>query len=195
MQAIFLIILLVFLLYALFRGRTLAGIIQHMKTWLIWALIFALLIVGYAYRHEMDGFKQRVLGVLIPSYQWTEEGEIILSRHADSHFYVKATVNDGATIKFLIDTGATSVALSRSDARKMGFNLNKLEYTQKSSTASGTAYSAPVKIKKLVIGNKVIYNVRAHVSSGGLDVSLLGMSVIDDFSDFRFTKDSLILKY
>lgn len=171
------------------------NIIEHMKAWIIWAVIFAILIVAYAYRHEMEDFKQRVLGVLIPSYEWTNEGEIVLSRHADGHFYVKAQVNDHATVKFLIDTGATGVALSRADARKMGFDLAKLKYTQKSSTASGIAYSAPVKIKKLVLGEKVLYNVSAHVSSGGLDISLLGMSVIDDFSDFRFTKDSLILKY
>lgn len=196
MQALFLIIILVFFIGAFWRRRfSMAELSDSIKAWLLWILIFFIVVVGYAFRHELDTFKRRVVSVLVPSYSFVEEGEIILSRHADGHFYLNAYANDKTSIKFLIDTGASGVAITQQDARNMGFDLSKLNYNQKSNTANGIAYSAPIKIKKLQIGKKTLYNVSAHVTSGGLDISLLGMSVIDDFSDFRFTNDNLILKY
>lgn len=196
MHALFLIILLVFIGGSFLRRRiSMQNLFESIKAWLLWVLIFFVVIVGYAFRHELDDFKQRVISVLIPSYTIVEEGRIILARHADGHFYVNAQANDRAKIKFLIDTGASGVALTKRDAINMGFDPKKLDYTQRINTANGITFSAPVKIKKLQIGKKVVYNVSAHVTSGGLDISLLGMSVIDDFSDFRFTNDNLILHY
>lgn len=195
-RGIFLVVLLLFIGGTFFRrGISANRITEGIKRVLLWILIFSVLIVGYAFRHELDFIKKRVISVLIPSYSFIEDGELILSRYADGHFYLTATANEHVRIKFLVDTGATGVAITRQDAINMGFDPEKLHYTQRSSTASGVAYSAPIKIKKLQIGKKVIYNVSASVSSGGLDISLLGMSVLDDFSDFRFVNDNLILSY
>jgi predicted aspartyl protease len=52
-----------------------------------------------------------------------------------------------------------------------------------------------VVIKELTIHKKTFYNVEAHVASAGLDISLLGMSLIEDFANFKITKDMLILEY
>lgn len=195
-QAFSLIIILIVITGSFWKGKpSTADLSDSIKGGLLWILIFFIIIVGYAFRHELDTFKKRVVSVLVPSYSFIEEGEIILSRHADGHFYINTYANDRASIKFLIDTGASGVAITKQDAINMGFDLKKLDYSQKINTANGVTYSAPIKIKKLQIGKKTFYNVSAHVTSGGLDVSLLGMSVIDDFSDFRFTNDNLILKY
>lgn len=171
------------------------------KGCLIWIIVFFFVIALYAYRHEFNDFKQRIISAVIPSYEWIGDEEISLTRYADGHFYISteaiASGSQGriANIKFLVDTGASGVAISRKDALNMGLDLSKLTYDQKSYTANGVAYSASIKLDKLIIGKKTFYNVRAHVSSGGLDVSLLGMSVLDDFSDVRFVNDKLILKY
>lgn len=194
-RAIFALIVLAFMIYGFLRSNSRKAIMQHLLGWLMWLIIFMLVVTGYAFRHELEGVKRRVISVLVPSYAWVEEGEIVLSRHADGHFYLDALANNKTTIKFLIDTGASGVAITQKDAINMGIDISKLNYTQASSTANGISYSAPIRIKKLQIGKKIFHDIDAHVSSGGLDVSLLGMSVLDDFNDLRFIKDNLVLKY
>lgn len=194
-RALFLLALLLFVSLTFFAKGTLKESFEKIKAGLLWVVIFFIIIFGYAFRHELEEIKRRVISVLVPSYVWVEEGEIVIARHNDGHFYLNALANDKVSIKFLIDTGASGVAITKQDAINMKFDLNKLNYNQRYSTANGIVYSAPIKIKKLQIGKKVLYNVNAHVTSGGLDISLLGMSIIDDFSDFRFTNDNLILKY
>ena len=171
------------------------------KGCLIWVMVFFVIIALYAYRHEFEDFKQRIISAVLPSYEWIGDEEISLTKYSDGHFYLNAEAisEDGkgkvARIKFLVDTGASGIAISQKDALNLGLDLKKLTYDQKSYTANGVAYSASIRLDKLVIGKKTFHNVRAHVSFGGLDVSLLGMSVLDDFSDIRFVNDKLILKY
>lgn len=163
---------------------------------MLWLAIFSSLIILYAFRFELNFVKDRILAVLIPNYSWSETpGQITLARQDDGHFYLSAKIKNNQKIKFLIDTGASSIALTKEDAIKLGFNPATLKYTQKSSTANGINYSAPVRIEQLTIGDKVFYNVKAHVVYDGLDISLLGMSLIDQFKDFKITRDMLILNY
>ena len=163
---------------------------------LLWVIIFALLIIGYAFRFELESFKNRVLAVLIPSYSWTnKQGQLVIARSKDGHFYLDATTANNNKIKFLIDTGASDIALTKQDAIKLGFNLSAIKYTRQYSTANGLSYAAPVRIKQLTIGEKTFFNLEAHINSGGLDISLLGMSLIGDFKNFKITNDLLILKY
>jgi aspartyl protease family protein len=194
-KIVYMLIILSLLVYGYVRSNSGKALSEHLLGWLIWIAIFIVIIIGYAFRHELDEVKRRVISVLVPSYAWVEDGEITLSRNADGHFYINTLANNKTTIKFLIDTGATGVAITQKDAINMGIDISKLQYTRASNTANGISYSAPIKIKTLQIGKKVLHNVEAHVSSGGLDISLLGMAVLDDFKDFRFVNDNLILKY
>jgi aspartyl protease family protein len=192
LQALFLIILLYFFIK---MGASRASSTNYSSI-LLWVLIFAILIIAYAFRFELDSFKHKILAVVIPSYSWTDkQGELVIARSQDGHFYVNAKTQSNNTIKFLIDTGASDIALTKEAAIALGIDLSKLNYTTRSSTANGIAYSAPVKIKQLTIGKKTFYNLSANVSSGGLDISLLGMSLIDDFKNFKITNDMLILSY
>ncbi len=163
---------------------------------IIWLMIFSVLIVAYAFRFELESVKNRVLAVLVPAYSWTnEKGELVIARSQDGHFYVNVRTPRGKDIKFLVDTGASNIALTKDAAKKFGFSLANLKYTQKYNTANGVSYAAPVRIKKLTIGAKVFYDQEAHITSGGLDVPLLGMSVIGEFNHFKITQDMLILSY
>lgn len=150
----------------------------------------------YAFRFELEFVKDRLLAVLIPSYSWTnDQGQLVIARNQNGHFYINAYSPNNYKIKFLVDTGATDVALTKDAAIRLGIDISKLMYTRRYSTANGTTYAAPALIKKLIIGKKTFYNVEAHVTSGGLDTPLLGMSLIDDFKDFKITQDLLILSY
>ena len=163
---------------------------------LLWILIFSILIITYAFRFELGSFKNKVLAVLIPSYTWTDkEGHLTIARSKDGHFYIEAKTKSNEKIKFLIDTGASDIALTKQAAIKLGIDLSKLNYTKQYNTANGVSYAAPVQIKELTVGNKTFYNLAANVTSGGLDISLLGMSLIGSFKNFQINNDLLILKY
>lgn len=162
----------------------------------LWLFIFSCLIILYAFRFELTFFKERVLAVLIPNYSWTQQaGQLTIARQSDGHFYIIAKIPNNREIRFLVDTGATNIALTKEDAAKLGVDFSKLKYTQKYSTANGINYAAPVIIDQMIVGEKIFRNVKAHVVYEGLDVSLLGMSLINDFKDFKITKDMLILNY
>lgn len=194
LQIAFFVVLLIFLIYGYLKNRS--GNHSSVSSIFIWVGIFAILIIIYAFRFELHSFKDRLLAVLIPSYSWTnDKGQLVLARNQDSHFYLTATTRNNKPIKFLVDTGASNIALTREDAVKLGFNIKDLKYTQRYSTANGISYAAPVRIDQLTIGDKIFYNIEAHITSGGLDISLLGMSLIGNFSDFKITRDLLILSY
>ncbi len=192
MQAFALFVLFVFLAYSFWGSRrAFAG---AGKSVLLWTLILFVLIVGYAFRFEFTNFKNKVFAVLLPSYSWQEEGKITIARNINGHFYINAEGNNH-TIRFMVDTGASDIALTKQDAKKLGIKLNNLKYNKPYSTANGVTFSAPVIIKELKIGKKTFYNLKGHVSKGGLGTSLLGMSIIDDFRSFAISEDMLILEY
>lgn len=163
---------------------------------LTWGGIFLIIITSYAFKFELNYAAQRVISVLIPSYNWVnKQGELVISRSNDGHFYVNAVAN-GIKIKFMIDTGASDVALTISDAKMLGFDLSKLNYTKTYSTANATSRAAPVRLNSVEIGRGAFFrNVEAHIGTGGLDVSLLGMSLLERFKGFRIDRDMLILSY
>lgn len=163
---------------------------------LTWGGIFLIIITSYAFKFELNYAAQRVISVLIPSYNWVnKQGELVISRSNDGHFYVNAVAN-GIKVKFMIDTGASDVALTISDAKMLGFDLSKLNYTKTYSTANGMSRAAPVRLNSVEIGRGAFFrNVEAHIGTGGLDVSLLGMSLLERFKGFRIDRDMLILSY
>lgn len=193
MQVLFGVILLWFIIKSFFSKKSGNRNSIHI---LLWLLVFVVLIVIYAFRFELETLKDRMLAVLIPSYSWTnDEGQLVIARHKNGHFYLSGYGKHNQKIHFLVDTGASDIALTKDDARKLGFDPAKLKYTRQYSTANGITMAAPVRIPLLTIGKKTFYNVEGHVTSGDLDISLLGMSLIEDFKGFKITQDLLILSY
>lgn len=162
---------------------------------LIWIAIIFLLITAYAFKNEARYFGRRIAGVLIPHYSWndSESGTLTIPRNGDGHFYAGAYLN-GKKIIFMVDTGASSISLSKEDAKELGFDPASLRYTKEFFTANGVSFSAPVTIADFRIGPLSRKNVRAYVSGGDMDVSLLGMSILESFASFKIEGDLLILK-
>lgn len=161
----------------------------------IWFGVFLVIITFYAFRFELLTAKDRVLAVIMPSYNWSnKEGDIVIARSQDGHFYTEGIVN-GKRLKFMIDTGASDVALTKKDAAKLGIDIAKLKFTKTYSTANGTSKAAPLKLQTVAIGDKIFTDIQAHVTSGELDVSLLGMSVLSRFYSFKINNDLLTLSY
>ena len=73
--------------------------------------------------------------------------------------------------------------------------LSKLNYNKTYSTANGIITGASIRLDSMEIGAGIFKNVEAHLGSGNLDVSLLGMSVLERFKVFKIDRDMLILEY
>ncbi|EGF91257.1 clan AA aspartic protease, TIGR02281 family [Asticcacaulis biprosthecium C19] len=110
----------------------------------------------------------------------------------DGHFWANASVNSTA-VRFLVDTGASQVVLTPSDAQRLGFTPNNLVYDRKVITANGPSFAAMVELKSVGVGTSTVRNVEALVVREGLHTSLLGMSYLGRLSRFEATRTSLIL--
>ena len=116
-----------------------------------------------------------------------------VSKAADGHYWAQANV-DGRWIKFLVDTGASSVALTGDDARRLGFDLATLDYSRPVTTASGKTLAAPVTLETVSVAGARVEHVDALVLKDGLATSLLGMSYLGRLSRFEATRTALILR-
>ncbi|MEL7283225.1 MAG: TIGR02281 family clan AA aspartic protease [Pseudomonadota bacterium] len=117
----------------------------------------------------------------------------IRSRH-DSHYWTRALVNKKSTVEFMVDTGASVVALTYKDAQKMGLRPDKLDYRWEIRTAGGVTMGASVKIDSIQIGQVNIKNVDAMVLRSDLQQSLLGMSFLRELYSYEFRGDRLIIR-
>ena len=103
---------------------------------------------------------------------------VTLISDARGHFTTVGVVN-GVSLRFLVDTGATSVVLSSADARRAG--VNYLGGTRVlTQTANGIVPVYTVKLDSLRIGDITVNNVDASVIEGDkLPIALLGMSFLN----------------
>jgi aspartyl protease family protein len=102
---------------------------------------------------------------------------VVLTADAAGHFLTTGIIN-GTSVRFLVDTGASMVALGASDARRIGIDPRKGEigYTQ---TANGVTQVSRVKLDTVKIGEIMLNNVDATVHQHDLPVVLLGMSFLN----------------
>lgn len=116
-----------------------------------------------------------------------------IAKGRDGHYWAEADVN-GSRVRFLVDTGASAVALTVADAQRLGIATDKLDYTYKVVTASGQTRAAAVKLGRVSVAGARLDNVEALVIERGLESSLLGMSYLGRLASFEATQTALILR-
>lgn len=170
-----------------------------LKQMLAWTAIAFILVVIYSYKDDLLGVGHQLGGRVASSLMPTKPvqgapGVVYLSRNARSgHFHVDALVN-GTVVSFLVDTGASDVALSSDDARRLGFDVNKLNYNVPYQTANGVTMAAPVTLDEIKMGDIVVRNVRASIGRGDMNMSLLGMSFLNQIGSIEVKGDRLVLR-
>jgi aspartyl protease family protein len=161
---------------------------------LIWAGLGLVLVVGYGYRTEFTSLWTRTLAEVMPGRAIEiNTGTAIVRADEDRHFRIDAEV-DGARVRFLLDTGASMVVLNRRDAKKLGFELDKLAFTQRTQTANGVGMGAPVRLREVRIGPIVVKNIRAMVNKTSMSISLLGVSFLERLSSYSVKDGTLTLR-
>jgi aspartyl protease family protein len=109
------------------------------------------------------------------------------------HFFADAVV-EGRTISVVVDTGATTVALTAETARRLGIRLSPAAYNQPISTANGVVAAAPVTLSEIRLGGITVRDVGALVvPSNALDVNLLGMTFLSRLTKFEVGGGQLVL--
>jgi aspartyl protease family protein len=96
----------------------------------------------------------------------------------NGHFQTEAAI-DGRRIDFMVDTGASLIALRERDANKLGIFPVPADYTALVSTANGNVKAARVSLKRVEVGNVSVRDVQALVlPDEALGQNLLGMSFL-----------------
>jgi len=167
----------------------------NLRALFAWALIGLALVIGYSYRDRFQGVGARVLGDLRPGSAVSGPGgSVTITRRADGDFRVEAEVN-GRVQPFLFDTGASSVVLTAETADRLGIRPPESAFTQRVSTANGTALTAPIRLDSITVGPITERNVNAMVSRPGvLTTNLLGQSFLDRLPSYEVRGDRLILR-
>lgn len=118
----------------------------------------------------------------------------VVAADAEGHFFVDASVN-GAPVRFLVDTGASTVALTPADARAAGLAAAGSGEMLTISTAHGTATATPASLRTLRLGQLELEDVSAVVMDGSLPVSLLGMSFLSRLEGYRIRDGILTIEW
>ena len=171
---------------------------EMLRNVLIWTVAFVALIGLYAFQPEFSALKSRVFAVLMPGSVvpiGEDDGNrrFMATRSSDGHFYLDGKI-DGEAATFIVDTGASVVAMDATMARSIGIDMSRLHFTNEVMTANGIAKAAPIRLDSITIGDITRHNVAAAVTEGsGLNTVLLGMSFLDTLTSYDFRGDRLVM--
>lgn len=152
----------------------------------IWGLIFVGVMAGFGLWSDMRHD-------LMPRQSVLDGGRIEVPMAPDGHFYLTAEVN-GTPVRFVVDTGASDIVLTRRDAERAGLDTEALAFTGQARTANGTVATAPVRLDTMELGPIRDTRLRAVVNRGEMDESLLGMAYLSRFERVEFSRDRLVLE-
>lgn len=106
--------------------------------------------------------------------------ETVLTRSVGGHFYANVEVN-GQLVRFMVDTGATTIALSEKDAARIGIPFSRDEFEVVARGASGMVRGKHLTLESVRLDGKEARGVDAMVIEGG-EISLLGQAYLGQYS-------------
>ncbi|WP_298830337.1 retropepsin-like aspartic protease [uncultured Piscinibacter sp.] len=116
--------------------------------------------------------------------------QIVLAAGSGGHFVTQGSIN-GRAVRFVVDTGATNVAMSEAEARRIGVDFSRGQRGMV-RTANGDVVAHRVSLREVRIGDVTVYNVDATVVPSPMDIVLLGNSFLSRFQ-MRRDADVLVL--
>lgn len=172
---------------AVFVGK-ISRNLRHMAVWL--AIIGVLVLLYGVWEGSGPG---GLKGLIAPQFDSAgSPGVARFQANRFGHFVAHGAVN-GEPVTFLIDTGASRVALAPHHARKVGFDPDALSYDQLVNTANGTTHAARVRLDSVTVGGITLENVPALVNQAPMNDSLLGMTFLERLSGYEVRDDVLTL--
>jgi aspartyl protease family protein len=142
---------------------------------------------------EIDGRTERLrLGIVYAPIKSGGKGNATIFPDRKGQFFADGYINNVA-VQFLIDTGATSIAMSSAHADRIGLDYRRSGRRGYATTASGVVPMYSVSLQKVQVGDITLHGVEAGVIEGNFPVEiLLGMSFLGQV-DMRQQADRLEL--
>jgi aspartyl protease family protein len=117
-----------------------------------------------------------------------------ITRDARGHFATEGRI-DGQRITFMVDTGASVIALNESSAARFGLRPARSDYKATVTTANGTIKAAPTRLAMVDIGGLVVRDVDAMVlPDEALSENLLGLSFLSKLRRFEYASGKMVLE-
>jgi aspartyl protease family protein len=116
---------------------------------------------------------------------------IVLTADPSGHFFPDGQIN-GKTVKFMVDTGATTIALGAAEARRINLKYEQGRRVQM-STANGVSTGYLIRLESVRVGDVVAYDVDAVISPQSMPFVLLGNSFLNRFQ-MQKTNDQMTLE-
>ena len=124
----------------------------------------------------------------------TGSRSLSIPRDARGHFQTEGRI-DGQRIGFMVDTGASVVALNEKSAARFGFRPSRGDYNATVSTANGTIKAARTRLAMVELGGIVVRDVDAMVlPDEALSENLLGLSFLSKLKRFEYANGRLVLE-
>jgi len=129
---------------------------------------------------------------LAPAQPTNAPEETRLARAPSGHFHAHALVN-GASVEFIVDTGATTIALTMADARRIGIPFDRANFQIVGTGAGGPVRGQEVTIGTVSVDGKEVQSLRGVVLEG-LETSLLGQAYLSQIGSVEMSGDEMILR-
>jgi len=144
---------------------------------------------------EIDGVRNsyRLGSHISSSFKRDEQPEVAIYKDEFGMFAVVGSINN-FPVNFLVDTGATYIAMNKNEARRLGIDYRQYGQPGFSSTANGIVKTWNIVLTKVQVGDVTLNNVKASVLDGDSPrVVLLGMSFLGQL-EMKNEGTSLTLK-
>jgi aspartyl protease family protein len=153
---------------------------QTAKMALAWVAIFAVALLLATQRHRVSGWWNSIAG----NDGLVSGGTVRIPMAEDGHFWATATIN-GVKRRLLIDSGATTTALSQATAEAAGLEIDENGFPEIISTANGDIAALHATVDRLTIGGITAHDLPVIVSPAFGDTDMIGMNFLSRLASWR----------
>ena len=166
---------------------------KSLKLFGFWAIIFLVVFIAFTLRDDFADLGRRVMDETSGEQAAVQSGETMRIRQSlDGHFRVDAQVN-GETVRFLIDSGATTTTVSAETARRIGIEAGG-GFPVVVQTANGSVTMQRAQIERLRLGMIQRDDLSILIAEGLGDTNILGMNFLSSLSGWGVEDQWLALR-
>jgi aspartyl protease family protein len=167
---------------------------QVAKMALAWVAIFAALFAIFSFRFEFLNIWERVKADFAGTAGQSINGEAIsLKRQDDGHYWLQVDIN-GKPVDFMIDSGATTTAMSAKSAAETNVDVDSEGYPVVISTANGRVTAERGNVQLLQVGPHKLTDHHVVVSDNFGDTNVLGMNFLDSMKSWKVEGNVMTLQ-
>jgi len=159
---------------------------QALKMVLAWVAIFAVGLLITSQRDRLSDLKT------LFTDQQISRTETRIRMAEDGHFWADVEI-DGVRRRMLIDSGATTTALSTATAQAAGLDLNERPFATVINTANGAVTARTATVQRVTIGSVTATNLGIVSSPAFGDTDVVGMNFLSRLASWRVEGGTLIL--